>query len=357
MLTLFRRHTKDCRWKTRSHRNCQCPIAVEGTLHGRKIRKSLDLRSWEAAQKMVRDWEANPNTTVSVREACDKFIADAKARHLSEAMVRKLKNTTKELQDKFGSISLRSVTVDDMRGIRAGWKLAPVTTQKRLEMLRSFFHFCVDSCWIDRNPAKAVRLPVVKTRPTLPFSESEMEQILWACEVIRETHPQMKPGIEKKLRALVLLMRHSGLRISDSVILTEDRIREGKLFLYQAKTDEPVWVPLPEIVLETLRAIKEPGSPYYFWTGKGKLRHAPTEWQDRLKKLFILAGVYDPASHNQSHRLRDSFACDLLAKGVSIEIVSMLLGHKNINVTQKHYAPWIRSRQIALEAAVQAALK
>src|SRR5258707_11675938 len=28
---IFRRHMKDCKWKSRKHRNCQCPIAVEGT--------------------------------------------------------------------------------------------------------------------------------------------------------------------------------------------------------------------------------------------------------------------------------------------------------------------------------------
>lgn len=357
MLTLFRRHMKDCRWKTRAHRNCQCPIAVDGTLNEKKIRKSLDLRSWEAAQKLVRDWEANPNTTVAVAEACAKFIADAQARNLSEGMVRKLRNVIKELEDKFGSVNLRSVTVDDVRSIRGRWKLAPLTTHKRLEMLRSFFWFCVDSGWIDRNPAKFVRLPVINQKPTLPFSVHEMDQILWACEVIRETHPKMKSGIEKKLRALVLLMRHSGLRITDAVILTEDRVRDGKLFLYQAKTGEPVWVPLPQIAHDALAEIKEPGSPYYFWTGRGKLRHAPTEWQDRLKKLFVLAGVYDPRSHNQSHRLRGTFATSLLEKGVPLETVSVLLGHKNILVTQRHYAPWVRSRQIALEAAVQAALK
>jgi integrase/recombinase XerD len=31
----------------------------------------------------------------------------------------------------------------------------------------------------------------------------------------------------------------------------------------------------------------------------------------------------------------------------------MLLGHASIVVTQKHYAPWIRSRQEELEAAVK----
>jgi integrase/recombinase XerD len=357
MLTLFRRHMASCKFRSRKNRNCQCPIAVEGVLHGRKMRKSLDLRSWVAAQKLVRDWEANPNATVTVKEACEKFIKEQEDRNLSEAFLRKLRNVTKELTEHFGSVSLRSVTVDEIREVKQGWKLAPITKQKRLEMLRSFFWFCVNSGWMERNPARAIRFPEVSQRPTLPFSETEMEQIFWACEVIRETHPHMPPGIEKKLRALVLLMRHSGLRISDAVILTEDRIRDGKLFLYQAKTEEPVWVPLPEIAIEALREIKEPGTPYYFWTGKGKLRHAPTEWQDRLKKLFIVAGVVDQSSHNQSHRFRDTFACRLLEKGVPLETVSTMLGHKNIQVTQKHYAPWVKSRQIALEEAVKAALK
>jgi integrase/recombinase XerD len=36
--------------------------------------------------------------------------------------------------------------------------------------------------------------------------------------------------------------------------------------------------------------------------------------------------------------------------------VSILLGHTSIKTTEKHYAPWVRSRQVALEAAVLAAL-
>lgn len=50
------------------------PIAAEGVLHGRRIRKSLDLLSWEAAQKLVRDWEANPlSAAVMIREASEKL--------------------------------------------------------------------------------------------------------------------------------------------------------------------------------------------------------------------------------------------------------------------------------------------
>jgi hypothetical protein len=52
------------------------------------VRKSLDVRLWEAAQKLVRDWEANPvqGGRVTVKEACYKFIDAAEFRNLSEGI-------------------------------------------------------------------------------------------------------------------------------------------------------------------------------------------------------------------------------------------------------------------------------
>ena len=57
--------------------------------------------------------------------------------------------------------------------------------------------------------------------------------------------------------------------------------------------------------------------------------------------MYDMAGLPD----GHSHRLRDTFAESLLVKGVRIETVSTLLGHKSIKTTQKHYAPWVRSLQ------------
>jgi len=46
----------------------------------------------------------------------------------------------------------------------------------------------------------------------------------------------------------------------------------------------------------------------------------------------------------------------LLEKGVSLETVSILLGHQSIKITQKHYAPWVKTRQDALDKEVSRAL-
>lgn len=47
---------------------------------------------------------------------------------------------------------------------------------------------------------------------------------------------------------------------------------------------------------------------------------------------------------------RDTFAVELLKRGVPIETVSMLLGHASIRVTEKHYKPWVKTLQDKLEA-------
>ena len=56
-----------------------------------------------------------------------------------------------------------------------------------------------------------------------------------------------------------------------------------------------------------------------------------------------------------SHRFRDTFSVELLLAGVPMERVSVLLGHSSVRITEKHYNPWVRSRQEQLEADMRSA--
>jgi integrase len=65
--------------------------------------------------------------------------------------------------------------------------------------------------WIAKNPARAVKAPPTTDKPTLPFSRKEMKRILDACD--------QYAGNRDRMRAFVLAMRYSGLRIGDTLAL------------------------------------------------------------------------------------------------------------------------------------------
>jgi integrase/recombinase XerD len=96
-------------------------------------------------------------------------------------------------------------------------------------------------------------------------------------------------------------------------------------------------------------------SKLYFWTGRGKRETAMKEWQRKLREIFDLAGILKGEGNAVAHRFRDTFAVKLLLTGVPIERVSILLGHQSVRIAQKHYNPWVRSRQEQLEADVKRA--
>lgn len=351
VLRLYRRHRKTCPQTSERYRRCACPIYVEGTVGGESIRKSLDLTSWTAATNVIAKWNTAGkigqvrSEVPTIAEAIEKFLDDARARGLKDATLRSYTNTLRNrllaICARKGIRELRDLTVSDLRDVRSAWTLAASTQRMALEQIRAFMRFCEESEWIAKNPATRVKGPKVEQKPTLPLEDADVEKLLMACKTYR--------GDGERLRALILLMRYSGLRISDAVSLRRDRIQSDRLFLYQQKTGTPVNVPLPRFVIDAVLAAS--GPEYVFWSGKGKLGSALDDWARAFKSLSKLAGV----ESFHFHRLRDSFAVSLLEQGVDIEAVAVLLGHASSAVTRKHYNPWVRSRQIALEAAVRKA--
>jgi integrase len=140
------------------------------------------------------------------------------------------------------------------------------------------------------------------------------------------------------------------MRIGDAVNLSAERIKGDKLFLYTQKTGQPVYTVLPPVVVDILAATPRMTDRLYFWNGLGKLKTAVKNWQKKIRKVFDKAKVEAGDSQLVSHRFRDTFSVELLLAGVPMERVSILLAHSSVRITERHYNPWVRSRQEQLEA-------
>jgi site-specific recombinase XerD len=323
-------------------------------LGGKEMRESLKIRDWQRAQSEIRDWEAEDQRAkqpdpMTLQMAWQEFLVDIEARKLSAATIRKYDLLSRQMQEFAKQHGFRLIDEFDL-GIlgkfRASWKDGPISSAKKLERLRTFFRFAQKRKWTAENPASDLKSPKIFMCPTMPFTSEEMVRILAAVDQYSEEMPSTGKENARRIRALVLLLRYSGMRIGDAVGLSVDRIKGNRLFLYTQKTGVPINAILPDVVLKVLEATPRVTEKYFFWSGIGKLDSIVRSWQTRLRRLFGLAKVSD----GHAHRFRETFAVDLLLAGVPIERVSVLLGHQSVRITEKHYAPWVRSRQEQLEA-------
>jgi integrase/recombinase XerD len=340
VLTLYRRHLKTCSHRDdRYYKRCKkCPMWIEGVHDSVYHRHSLKTASWDAAEDMKRELERGEEKAppVAVSEATAAFLEHLRQKRVSPATIRKFEILLDRLGTFTRNAQLRTIDTPIVERFRNTWTWSALTTAKYIERLRRFWKFAMKQKWVSENPALDLEMPKILPRQVAPFEPDEVEKI--------EAEAKKNP----RYYAMVLLLRHSGLRIADAVMLQRRRLKQGRLFLYTAKTGAPVWLPLPERVIEALANCPNGSHEFFFCTGEGKRATAVTNWRDDLARLFRRAGIV----HAHPHRFRHTLAASLLEQGVPLSEVAMVLGN-SAKVVEKHYAGWNLARQKRLEQLIR----
>ena len=281
---------------------------------------------------------------MTLAEAHESFLEDRKVCGLSESTLEGYASVFRQWAERAmatGKGDLADWDAAALREWRKSWGCAVGTHRLRLSKIKAFYTFAVAEGWVDESPAGRLRPPKADAPPTMPLSVTEMQMLLLSAE-----------SSSPRDRAFVLLMRYSGLAIRDAATLSRDKLDGTLLTLRRGKSGELVQVDLPELVVESLKGLPVEGR-HYFWTGKSAPVTVAKLWGKRLRSVAANAKV----DNFRSHRLRDTFAVGLLLGGVSMEDVSVLLGHSSIRTTERFYAPWNKSRRDRLVRVVREALE
>jgi site-specific recombinase XerD len=275
---------------------------------------------------------------ITIEAALRAFVQDCTSRNLNVSTLRKyelLRSRLLEFSKRNNLTLLAGLETAQIRAFRDLRALSARTATKELERLRSFFRFCQDNGWIAANPAKGIRPPKVNTLPRIPFNEDEVQNIIAQAK-------------DDKELAFVLCLRHTGLRIGDTTLLKVSQVSGDRVRLYTTKSGSPISIKIPETLSSLLQRLQTSGG-YYFLRGESTNVHNLTElWRRSFQKWCKAAGV-SPAN---PHRMRHTLASDLLSKGVPVEAVAAILGNSPAIVI-KHYSQWIKSRQDALDVAIE----
>ena len=280
---------------------------------------------------------------MKLSDATEAYLRDMKARHLRTNTVQRYISLFRTWRTYAIGKELSELTDFDqaeMRAWRESWSCKPGTQRLRLAQLRAFFTYAVDAGWVRVSPMLKLKSPRAPARRPMPLSTDEVASLVSAAEELG------KP----KEKALILLMRYSGLSIRDAVTLRSDAIDDrNNLTLRRAKSGELVMIPLHILTIEALEPIYRADHTHVFWSGNSLPVTTTKYWRDRLQLVAGKAGV----ENFTPHRLRHTFAVEFLLAHTSIEDLSTLLGHSSVNTTERHYAQWNMARRDRLAQIVR----
>jgi len=204
--------------------------------------------------------------------------------------------------------------------------LAAATINRRLYALKHFFDFLIDHHLVGANPVKPSH-PLRRGR-TLPraLSREQVEQLFAHIQ-----HPMDK--------ALFLLMLRCGLRVSEVAQLKLRDIdwAQQALLVEQGKGRKDRRVYLSADALASLHACLQqrpraaPGEAV-FWNQKRPHRPLSSKAiQKKMERYAEAAGIVASC-----HRLRHTFASNLLEQGAEIVSIKELLGHASISSSERY---------------------
>jgi len=207
-------------------------------------------------------------------------------------------------------------------------KLKPITINKIIQRLRQMITFAVRCGYIDRDPF--VEYKPLKEKKQLVFLTEE--------ELTKLEKYRFRQFRLEQVKDLYLFSVYTGLAYNEAYSLQAKHITKGFdgrnwITITRRKTDKDVAIPL---LPQAEAILKRFGLAEKDYEGYLLPRISNQKINSYLKEIAEIVGIDKKMTH---HTARKTFASTiLLYNDVPIEVVSMLLGHSDISVTQRSYA-------------------
>lgn len=231
-------------------------------------------------------------------------------------------------------LDLKSVERSGLRnylGSRRDAGLSPRSSARALSALRSFFRFLLQTEVLTADPTANLKSPSLWRTVPHALTTEEIDALLAA--------PDTSTTLGLRDRAMLETLYATGLRVSELVGLTLDRVRLDPGFVrVLGKGRKERLVPLGDSAISSLEEYFE-GSrpdlnrdhrPEVFLNHRGGRLTRQGFWKI-LRGHAVRAGLTSSIS---PHVVRHSFATHLVENGADLRAVQMMLGHTSLTTTE-----------------------
>lgn len=214
---------------------------------------------------------------------------------------------------------------------RAG-TCSPGTIVGMLTAVRSFCKYLMEEDRLAIDPTTRVRWPKRQTALPRPLRSAERDALLAAIREPAGLNDDRRWYWRRNRRA-IFLMLYAGLRLAETAALIWEDVdlREGMLLVREGKGGKSRLLPIHPTLKKELA--KAGGGVLPAWAVAGKMSGEPLN----SKAMAHIFEVWLPKRGIEgvtAHRLRHTFATELLKAGVNLAEIQELMGHTDISTTR-----------------------
>lgn len=258
----------------------------------------------------------------------ERYFASKKAEGCSEKSLKYYQATLIKAFEQLNK-DAREVITDELRAYLMNYQKthhsSKVTIDNIRRILSSFFNWLEDEDYIIKSPVRRIHKVKIATTVKETYSDEELEKLRDCCTNSRDL-------------ALIDFLASTGMRVGELVLLNKDDInfqeRECVVLGKGNKERVTYFDARAKLHLEKYFKSRVDDNEALFVSLKGKhTRLTIGGVESRLKRLgqkVGITGVYP-------HKFRRTLATMAIDKGMPIEQLQQLLGHKRIDTTL-HYA-------------------
>ncbi len=216
-------------------------------------------------------------------------------------------------------------------GARRETGLSPRSAARSLSAIRGFFRFLVATEQLAADPTANIRSPSLWKTVPHTLTSSEIDALLAA--------PDTSTTLGLRNRAMFETLYATGLRVSELVGLTTDRVRLDPGFVrIVGKGRKERLVPLGLAAIDWIERYTTSGRtlldrdrrPELFLNHRGGTLTRQGFW----KILRLHAQKAAIKTQLSPHVIRHSFATHLVENGADLRAVQMMLGHSSLTTTE-----------------------
>jgi len=222
--------------------------------------------------------------------------------------------------------------------------------KRKIVAVRNLFSFLHKHGYLPANIASLIEVPKIHQKEIVRLDHPERERLMDTVEdgstlTKREALYERNQSLGLRDMAIITLMLGTGIRVSECVGMDlRDVDFKENCFVVTRKGGD-------RAILYFSDEVKEPLSAYYAWRAKEaeplpghekalflslqRRRITARSVENMVKKY---AGRVTPLKRITPHKLRSTFGTELYRKTGDIYLVADVLGHKDVNVTRRHYA-------------------